>query len=67
MLLKCYHHLHLLFENANVDQGVGEDCVISTIFGTTTNTNELAKMFVSRKSLIFRKFEMDAKDVKCCF
>jgi hypothetical protein len=53
-MLKCYHHLHLLFENANVDQGVDEYCNLDN-FGMTTNTNELAKMFVNMESLIFRE------------
>ncbi len=66
MLLKCYHHLHPLFENANVNQGVDEDCILDN-FGMTTNTNELAKTIVSKEFLIFRKFQVDAKDVKCCF
>jgi hypothetical protein len=66
MLFKCYHHLHPLFENANVDQGVDEDCILDN-FGMTTNTNELANFFVSMEFMIFRKFQVDAKDVKCCF
>ncbi len=46
MLLKCYYHLHPLFENANVDQGVDEDCNLD-IFELTTNTNEPMKELVS--------------------
>jgi hypothetical protein len=42
MSLKCYHHLHLLFENANVDQDVDEDYNLN-IFEFTTNTNEPMK------------------------
>jgi len=45
MLLKCYH-LHPLFENANVDQGVDENCNLE-IFELTTNTNEPMKELVS--------------------
>jgi hypothetical protein len=66
MLLKCYHHLHPLFKNANVDQGVDEDCNLDN-FGMTTNTNELAKTFVNKEFLSFRKFQVNTKDVKCCF
>jgi hypothetical protein len=46
MLLKCYHHLHSLFENAIVDQSVYEICNLD-IFEMTTSTNELTKEFVS--------------------
>jgi len=45
MLLKCYY-LHPLFENANVDQGVDENCNLE-IFELTTNTNEPMKKLVS--------------------
>jgi hypothetical protein len=37
-----------LFENATVDQGVDEDYNLDN-FGRTTNTNELAKKFVSKE------------------
>jgi hypothetical protein len=30
-----------------------------------TSTNELAKKFVNKEVLIFRRFQMDAKDIKC--
>jgi hypothetical protein len=46
MSLKCYHHLHLLFENANVDQSVDEDFNLD-IFKSITNTNEPMKELVS--------------------
>ncbi len=46
MLLKCYHHLHSLFENAIVDQGFYEDCNLD-IFEMTTSTNEPTKEFAS--------------------
>jgi len=46
MLLKCYHHLHSLFENAIVHQGVYEDCNLD-IFKMTTSTNEPTKEFAS--------------------
>ncbi len=32
-----------------------------------TSTNEPAKKFVSKEVLIFMKFQMDAKDIKCPF
>jgi hypothetical protein len=60
MLLQCYHHLHPLFENANVDQKVDEDCSLDN-FELTTNTNERMKELVSQKILIFRRFQVDTK------
>jgi len=29
MLLKCYHHLHLVSKNATVDQAVDENCYLN--------------------------------------
>jgi hypothetical protein len=43
MLLKCYHHLHPLSKNANVDQSVDKYCNLD-ILKITTSTNELAKL-----------------------
>jgi len=54
MLLKCYHHLHALSKNANVDQGVDKYYNLD-IFEMTTSTNELAK-FVNKVLLIFKRF-----------
>jgi len=33
----------------------------------TKNTNELMKELVSRELLIFKGFQVDAKDIKCLF
>ncbi len=66
MLLKCYHHLHPLFENATVDQGVDEDYDLD-IFELTTNTNEPMKELISQELLIFIRFQVDREDVKCLF
>jgi hypothetical protein len=29
MLWKCYYHLHPLFKNVTIDQGVDEDCSLN--------------------------------------
>jgi hypothetical protein len=42
MLLKCYHHLHPLFENPNVNQHVDENYTLD-IFEMIVNTNEPTK------------------------
>ncbi len=61
---KIYHHLHPLSKYANVDQCVNENCNLD-IFVMITSTNEPTKKFVSKEVLIFRKFQMDTKDIKC--
>jgi hypothetical protein len=53
-----------LSKNANVDQGVNENCNFN-IFEMITSTNELAKEFVNKEVLIFKTFQMDNKDIKC--
>ncbi len=53
MLLKCYHHLHPLSKNANVDQGVDKYCSLD-IFGMTASTNELTK-FINRGTTDFQE------------
>jgi hypothetical protein len=48
MLLKCYHHLHPLFGNAIVDQGVDANCNLDT-FEMTTNTNKPTNKLVNKE------------------
>jgi hypothetical protein len=62
--VKIYHHLHPFSKNANVDQGVNENCSLD-IFEMITSTNEPAKKFVNKEVLIFRRFQMNTKDIKC--
>ncbi len=64
MLLKCCHRLHPLFKNANVDQSVDKYCSLD-IF-EMTSTNELVE-FLNKLPLIFKRFQMDVKDIKCPF
>ncbi len=63
ILLKCYHHLHLLFKNATIDQGVDEDCTLD-IFEILTSTSNLANELVGRELLIFRRFQMSSSMVR---
>jgi hypothetical protein len=35
------------------------------IFEQIANTNELVKKFVKRELLIFRRYQLDVKDIKC--
>lgn len=66
MLFKCYHHLHPLSNNATIDQVVDENCYLN-IFEMTTIKNELTNELVSKELLIFRRFQVNAKDIKCFF
>ncbi len=66
MFLKCYHHLypmedcdvefieHISYEDNNLD-----------IIEMIVNTSELMTKLVSRKLLIFRRFQVDFKEIKC--
>jgi hypothetical protein len=66
MLLKCYYHLHLLVESGRgfVDEKVEEDITLD-IFEMTTNTNEPTMKFVNREFLIFMRYQVDVKNIKC--
>jgi hypothetical protein len=68
MLVKCHEHLHPLvkLDTNCVDQDIFEkDCNLD-IFEQIANTNELAKELVKRELLVFRRYQMDVKDIKCC-
>jgi len=65
LLLKSYHHLHPLFkiENSFVNNS-NEDNSLD-IFDMVISTNELIKKPFNKKLMIFRRFQMDAKYIKC--
>jgi hypothetical protein len=64
MCISCYHHFHPLLKNAIVGQGVNENCNLN-FFEMTTNINEPMKELVNRELLIFKRFQVDPKDIKC--
>jgi hypothetical protein len=66
MLLKCYDHLHPLSKNATIDQVVDENCYLN-IFEMTRSKNELTNELISKQLLISRRFQVNAKDIKCLF
>ncbi len=66
MLLKCYHHLHPLFENPIVDPCVDENYTLD-IFEMIANTNEPMKDFIKKKLMIFRRFQVNVKNTKVIF
>jgi hypothetical protein len=65
-VLKCYHHLHSWTKNFIVDQGFDENCSLG-IFEILASSNELVKELVNKEFLIFMRFQVDAKNVKCFF
>ncbi len=67
MLLKCRHHLHPLVETessfANI--GVVEDSSLDIYFEQNYNISEPMKELMNRKLLIFRRYQVDVKEIKC--
>jgi hypothetical protein len=66
MLVKCHEHLHPLgrSETNYASQNIfDQDC----IFEQTTSTSELLEELVKREFLIFRRCQLDVKDIKCPF
>jgi hypothetical protein len=60
MLVKCHEHLHPLVR-------LNRNCVDQYIFEQTTSTIELAKKLVKRELLVFKRYQLDVKDIKCLF
>jgi hypothetical protein len=67
VLMKCHEHLHPLVRlNMNyVHQDIFEhDCSLD-IFEQTPSTSELVEKLVNKELLVFRKYQLDVKDIKC--
>jgi hypothetical protein len=66
MLLMCHYHLHPLveYERGIVDQRVEEDSSLD-IFEMTTNISELAMELINRELLIFKRYQVHVKNIKC--
>jgi hypothetical protein len=54
----------LLSEIATTNQNVDEDCSLDT-FEIITSIRDPTKELVDKELLIFTKFQVDAKDIKC--
>jgi hypothetical protein len=65
MVLKFYHHLHPLFEVESSYVYKIDEYNNLDIFEMVVNINELAKELVDRELLIFCKYYVNAKDIKC--
>jgi hypothetical protein len=65
MLLKCDHHLHPMTKFVEcVNQTTHENCSLD-IFQHTASTSQSTKKLVTRELLIFRHYQVDAKNTKC--
>jgi hypothetical protein len=67
MLVKCHEHLHPLvrLERISPYQDIfNQDCCFD-IFEHTTSTNEPIEKLVKRELVIFKRYQMDVKDIKC--
>ncbi len=66
MLLKCRHHLHPFaeFESVFVNIGVDEDCNLD-LFEQIVNMSEPVQELVNMELLIFRRYQVDMKEIKC--
>jgi hypothetical protein len=67
MLVKCHEHLHPLvkLERNSTNRDIfNQDCCLD-IFEQTTTTNEPTKELVKKELLIFKRYQMDVKDIKC--
>jgi hypothetical protein len=51
-------------ERCIVDQRVEEDSSLD-IFEMTTNISELATKLINRELLIFKRYQVDVKNIKC--
>ncbi len=65
MLFKSYHHLHPLFEVQSPFVRRIDEVNNFNNFEMVANTSDLTKELVNRKLLIFKKYLLDAKDIKC--
>jgi hypothetical protein len=67
MLVKCHEHLHPLvrLDTNSINQNIFEHNYNLNIFEQTANTNEPAEELVKMELLVFRRYQLDAKDIKC--
>jgi hypothetical protein len=67
MLVKCHEHLHPLvkLETNSIDHNIfDQDCSLD-IFEQIGSTSESVEELVKREFLIFRRYQLDVKDIKC--
>jgi len=65
MFLKSYYHLHPLFNiESSLAYKIDEHRNLN-MFEMMVTTNKLAKELVNQELLIFCKYQLDAKNIKC--
>jgi hypothetical protein len=65
MFLKCYHHFHLMTKFVGcVDQTSDENSNLD-IFQHIVSTIEPSKELVTKELLIFKRYQVDPRDIKC--
>ncbi len=66
LLLKCHYDFNILVESKRgiVDQRFEEDNSLD-IFEMTISKNEPTTKLINKKFLIFKRYEVDAKNIKC--
>jgi hypothetical protein len=65
MLLKCYHHLHLMTESIGCVDQIGDEDFSLDIIQQIASTSEPSKELITRELLIFKHYQVDPKDIKC--
>jgi hypothetical protein len=66
MLVKCHEHLHPLvrLDRNYANQDIFEQDYNLDIFEQIASTNELVEKLVKRELLVFRRYQLDVKDIK---
>jgi hypothetical protein len=66
MLMKCYHHFHLVVESkvCCANQTINENCSLD-IFQQIGNSSELTKENVINELVIFKGYQLNPKYIKC--
>jgi len=65
MLLRCYHILHLTIEFELMENMQTYEENSLDIFEMYVGTNEPTKEVVNKELLMFKRFQVDVKNIKC--
>ncbi len=65
MFLKCYHILHAMAKfGPMANMQINEESSLD-IFEMSTKISEPTKELVNKELLMFKRFQVDVKDIKC--
>ncbi len=65
MHLKFYQHLHPMTKSIECVDEIDNENSNLDIFQQTISTNKPSKKLVTRELLIFKRYQVDPKDIKC--